>query len=70
MTGTFSPPSTPVKPTSIFDIMHRHDYIRDYYTKILEVKHSVWEYPEVKWRYLVRPDVDLDTGFIPTGFSQ
>ena len=47
MTGTFSPPTTNVTATSIFDNLHRLYLIRSFYNKMQEVKHSVWEYSEV-----------------------
>ena len=47
MTGTFSPPTTNVTATNIFEILHRLGTIRSFYNKMMEVKHSVWEYEEV-----------------------
>lgn len=59
-----------VKTNSIFSIMNRLNKIRAFYQTIKEVKHSVWEYEEVNWRYLVTPDAELDKGYIPINFDQ
>lgn len=34
------------------------------------MKHSVWEYEEVNWRYLVTPKAELDKGGLPINFDQ
>lgn len=44
--------------------------MRSHYQSVFEILHSMWEYPQAKWRYFVRPDSDLDQGVNFVDFSQ
>ena len=68
------PPQFAVAPlaphSNIFRILHRLQEIRAFYRTVFEIKHSVWECPRVRWRYLVPPAHELDSSFLPINFDQ